>query len=193
MTETRHRLLILGLGNPLYGDDGLGIVAVARLSRRFHIPDGVEVIDGGTLGLALIPCLERAEQAILLDAIAADAPAGALVRLEGRDVPPALPHRLSPHELGVADLLFGASLLDTAPKRLVLLGLVPQRLEFSVVRSDVIDARIDALVDAAVEEARQMGVVLDERESRWESRDDTHDAGAICVGRADLLVGDDRL
>jgi len=67
-------LLVLGLGNVLCGDDGTGVVAVHLLERRYRVPDGVQVLDGGTLGLSLLPYLEQAQQAILVDAIRAEHP-----------------------------------------------------------------------------------------------------------------------
>jgi hydrogenase maturation protease len=69
-------LLVLGLGNLLCGDDGLGAVAVHLLQRRYRVPDGVSVLDGGTLGLSLLPYLEEAHEAILVDAIRGEGPAG---------------------------------------------------------------------------------------------------------------------
>ena len=151
------RLLVLGLGNLLCGDDGLGAAAVARLERDYEAPDEALVLDGGTLGLSLLPYLEDTEDAILIDAIRDDAPTGALVRLAGDDVGPAVLHRLSPHQVGVADLLDGARLHDRYPRRLVLLGLVPLTLGLGVERSAQVEAKLPRLVDAVVAEARRMG------------------------------------
>jgi hydrogenase maturation protease len=155
--ERSSPLLVLGLGNLLCGDDGLGAVAVHLLLRRYESPPGVFVLDGGTLGLSLLPYLEDAEKAILVDAIRADAPAGSLVRLEGDEVAPAVASRLSVHQVGVVDLLDGARWRDRYPKRLVLLGLVPQSLELGLTRSLAVEARLDDLVEAIVAEARGLG------------------------------------
>src|SRR5512141_1175058 len=87
----RHRpirLLVLGLGNVLCGDDGLGAVAISRIRARYEIPEGVSVLDGGTLGLALLPYVEDSEKVILVDAINAEAPPGSFVRLDGEEVGP---------------------------------------------------------------------------------------------------------
>lgn len=164
MTEIVN-LLILGLGNPLCGDDGAGVAAVARLRERYTPPAGVAVLDGGTLGLSLLPYLRQARTVILVNAIAADAPAGTLVRLQGDDVAPAAAHRLSPHQVGVADLLDGARLLGGYPETIVLVGVVPAQIELSIERSPVVEARIDNLVRATVEEAARMGHVFTDRET----------------------------
>ena len=74
-------LLILGLGNVLLGDDGVGPAVIARLRDSYVAAAGSLLLDGGTLGLSLLPYLEDAQTVILVDAVAADAPAGTLVRL----------------------------------------------------------------------------------------------------------------
>src|SRR5271169_4211363 len=89
-------LLVLGLGNPLCGDDGAGIAAVARLRTRWQAPEGVLVLDGGTLGLALMAYLYESPRAILVDAIRTGDPPGTIVRLRGEDVAHAAAGKLSP-------------------------------------------------------------------------------------------------
>ncbi len=150
-------LLIVGLGNVLLGDDGLGVVAVDELVARFDLPDEVRVIDGGTLGLSLLPLLQSARRVILVDAIAADAEAGSLVRLVGEDVSHAAAHRLSPHQVGVADLLDGLRLLGGLPEEIVLIGLVPMSIELDLKRSLPVRDQMDRLVDAVAAETRAMG------------------------------------
>ena len=153
-------LLVLGLGNLLCGDDGAGVVAVARLAERFETPDGAIVLDGGTLGLSLLPYLRDARAVILVDAVAGDGPPGTLVRLAGDDVASAAAHRLSPHQVGVADLLDGLRLLGGRPETIVLVGLVPAELELSVERTPAVETKIDDLVEATVEEAARLGHVF---------------------------------
>jgi hydrogenase maturation protease len=159
------RLLVLGLGNPLCGDDGLGVAAVADLARGHEPPDGALVLDGGTLGLSLLPFLEDAEEAILVDAVRGDAPPGTLVRLSGADVRPAIEARLSVHQVGVADLVAAADLRGRLPRRLVLLGLVPATLDVGVGLSPAVASQLGRLVAAVVSEASGMGHRFLERPS----------------------------
>jgi len=154
------RLLILGLGNLLCGDDGLGAAVIARLRDRYEAPDGVSVLDGGTLGLALLPYLEDSEKAILVDAIRTDDPPGSHVRLEGDDVGPAVALRLSPHQVGVADLLDAARWRGLLPDVLVLLGLVPKTIELGLPRSPRVEEQVPELTRRVVEEARMLGFEL---------------------------------
>ena len=166
----RVELLVLGLGNPLCGDDGAGIAAVARLVEGWSAPEGTVVLDGGTLGLSLLPYLGSAQ----------GDPRGCRPRRRaaGHPLPPAtertsprLRRKLSPHQVGVADLLDSVRLLGGYPEAFVLVGVVPAQLELSLERSPAVAARIDDLVLATVQEAARMGHVFTRRE-----HNDTDDA-----------------
>lgn len=150
-------LLILGLGNVLCSDDGVGPAAVAELRRRYRTPADAAVLDGGTLGLALLPHLESARDVILVDAVAGEGPPGSLVDLSGSDVPPAVRERLSPHQIGVADLLQGARWRDRLPARLQLLGIVPATLKTGLGLSPAVRAALPALVRRVAEAAGALG------------------------------------
>jgi len=162
MSEPRS-LLVLGLGNVLLGDDGVGAAAVSLLLDRWEAPPGTRVLDGGTLGLSLLPYFDGAEAVILVDAIRAEGRPGEVVRLEGDDVAPAVATRLSVHQVGVADLLDSARWLDRYPPHLVLLGLIPQSMNLVVGLSPLVRASLPALVDRVVDEARALGVAFEHR------------------------------
>lgn len=161
--EREVPLLVLGLGNLLCGDDGLGVEAVRVLAEEYEFPEGVRVLDGGTLGLSLLPHVMDARDVILVDAIRGDGPPGTLVRIEGDDVAPAVAGRLSPHQVGVADLLDGARLLDRYPERLVLHGIVPRSLELGLGLSPAVAASLPELLRRVVAEAEAMGFELARR------------------------------
>ena len=161
--DSGSRLLILGLGNLLCGDDGLGALVAQRIAETRTIPEGVQVLDGGTLGLALLPYLEDAERAILVDAIAVDGPPGTLVRLEGDAVGPAVAARLSVHQVGVSDLIEAARWRGRVPPTLVLLGSVPETIELGVGLSPRVQATFAALIDVVCEEAGRLGYPLEKR------------------------------
>jgi hydrogenase maturation protease len=161
--DSRSRLLILGLGNLLCSDDGLGALAAQRIAETRTLPDGVKVLDGGTLGLALLPYLEDAERAILIDAIAADGPPGTLVRLEGDEVGPAVAARLSVHQVGVSDLIEAARWRDRVPPTLVLLGSVPETIELGVGLSPRVQATFPQLIEVVCEEAGRLGFSLEKK------------------------------
>jgi hydrogenase maturation protease len=161
----RTPLLVLGLGNVLLEDDGVGAAAIALLLDRYVPPDGVRALDGGTLGLSLLPYLEEAETVILVDAVKTGEPPGSIVRLDEAAVAPAVATLLSPHQVGVADLLDGARWLDRYPARVVLLGLVPESMELAVGLSPRVRPALAALVERIVEEARTMGFFFRPKEA----------------------------
>jgi hydrogenase maturation protease len=170
----RIPLLVLGLGNVLLEDDGVGSAAIALLHDRFEPPATVRVFDGGTLGLSLLPYLQVSDAVILVDAVRADDAPGTLVRLDGDDVAPAVATRLSPHQVGVADLLDGARWLGRYPARVVLVGLVPASMELSVGLSPLVRASLAELVEQIAREAAALGFSFERRES-----DDTADDGRV--------------
>jgi hydrogenase maturation protease len=153
-------LLILGLGNLICADDGLGVAAVHRLWELYEAPEGVSILDGGTQGLSLLPYVEDAERVILVDAIRDDAQPGSFVRLDGDQVAPAVAHRLSVHQIGVADLLDGARWLERLPTTLVLLGVVPESVELRFGLSPSVERRLPELIGEVVAEARRLGFEL---------------------------------
>ncbi len=155
--DSSRSLLILGLGNVLCSDDGLGVVAVHEILRHYEIPERVRVLDGGTLGLALLSFVQESDDLILVDAVRAQEAPGSLVRLVGSDVPPAVRERLSVHQIGVSDLLDALRLLGRMPPRLVLLGLVPATLELGMNRSPAVENRLPELVERTVAEAAELG------------------------------------
>ncbi len=158
--DSSASLLILGLGNVLCSDDGLGVAALELLERRHWTPEGVRVLDGGTLGLSLLTHIRASDDVIIVDAINGDGPPGTFVRLDGDEVAPAVRSRLSAHQVGVADLLDALGMLDAYPRRLVLLGLVPASLELNYGCSPPVEERLPELVEEIVEEARRLGYDL---------------------------------
>jgi len=153
-------VLVLGLGNVLLGDDGIGAAAVDCLERDYRIPVEVRLVEGGTLGLSLLDEIAQARHVILVDAVATDDPPGTLVRLDGADVVDAVRDRLSVHQVGVADLLNAAHLIGRYPASVVLLGLVPGSIGLGVGRTRIVDAALDALVAAVVREVQTLGYEL---------------------------------
>ncbi len=153
----RIPLLVLGLGNVLCGDDGAGVEAVRLLACR-PLPRGVRVADGGVLGLALLPTIESARRVLFVDAVRCAGPAGRIVVLSGEDVVPALRERLSPHEIGVWDLLWAARLRGTTPEQIAIVAVVPESLEVGVGLSPAVSAALPALVEAVENTAASWGI-----------------------------------
>jgi hydrogenase maturation protease len=151
MRETRGTVVI-GLGNIVLSDDGLGVHVVRRLRDRNGLEDRVELVEGGTAGLLLLPYLADAERVIIVDAIDTGAPAGSLTRLAGEDWRIAFAPHLSPHDVGLRDLLGAAQLSGVWPSELVLHGAQPACTAIGTELSEPVAAALDPLTSAVVAE-----------------------------------------
>ncbi|HMQ35251.1 MAG TPA: hydrogenase maturation protease [Chloroflexaceae bacterium] len=150
-------ILVLGLGNSILRDEGLGVRACERLVERYSLPAGVAVREGGTLGPHLLPDLEGVRDLLVVDAVRADGPPGTLVRREGEALAAALAPKASLHQFGLAELLALAGLLGAPPRRVVLWGMVPAAVEPGLELTAPVAAALDALADAIAGELRAWG------------------------------------
>ena len=149
--------LVIGLGNPLMGDDGLGLAALERLSREWILSPSVELVDGGTWGLNLLHRIEAASQVLFLDAVRAGVEPGTLVELDRERLPRMLGLKLSPHQIDLREVLALAELRGTLPASMMCLGLEPASVELRSGLSPQVAGRLDDLVMAAAARLRAWG------------------------------------
>jgi hydrogenase maturation protease len=150
-------VVVIGLGNPLMGDDGLGIAAVERLREGWSLPGPVRLVDGGTCGMNLLPLIEAAERVVFVDAIDAGRPVGALVQLERNELPRFLGLKFSSHQVDLREVLALAELRGTLPSDVVAIGLQPGRVELSSGLSSQLECRLDQLLAAVLERLERWG------------------------------------
>lgn len=143
--------VVLGLGNVLLSDDGLGVRAVARLAEDARVGPGVTLVDGGTLGLELLSYAAGADRLLVLDAVEIGAAPGTLTRATGADLAE-LPASSSVHQLGVADMLAALRMMGCPPREVVLLGLQPACLTLGTELTPDVAVALDVLVEAAIGE-----------------------------------------
>ena len=155
------RILVLGVGNVLLTDEGIGIHALELLQQHYRLPDEVEVIDGGTSGMDLLDQLADRDCVVLVDAVKTGDRPGTLVRLAGDALPAFFKSKISPHQLGLCDLLAMLQLRGEAPKELVLHGMVPFSLETHLGLSDEAAARMPEFVERIAGELRRLGATLE--------------------------------
>jgi hydrogenase maturation protease len=149
--------LVLGVGNLLISDEGVGVRVVERLTETYNLPEGVQVLDGGTLGLDLLYYLEGIDNLLIVDAIEMDKEPGTLLRMEGDEIPSFLSVKISPHQIGIPDMLFAAKLKDLYPQSVVLWGVQPATLEVGLELSPAVAAQVDVLVNKVVQQLEQWG------------------------------------
>ncbi len=160
MTATRQQIsvLVLGIGNLVMSDDGVGVLVAQRLQQGYRFADNVEVLDGGTLGLDLLPKLENITNLIMIDAVETGQKPGTCVRLCGQELPIALETKLSPHQMGLKDLLAVSELMGHSPKEMVLFGVQPGSVEMEIGLTAEVEAELETLVTNVLNELANWGV-----------------------------------
>lgn len=159
MDDAKRPDVVIGVGNPLMADDGIGIAAVARLRAAWgdHEFDGLELIDGGTWGMNLLPLIETAGRLMIIDAIDQAQPPGALIVLRGSDVPRYMAIKLSPHQIDLREVLALAELRGTLPAETMAIGLQPERVELGFELSHAVESRFDDLLNAVADQLEGWG------------------------------------
>lgn len=155
------RIVVLGIGNILMTDEGIGPHAVTALERRYALPPEVEVIDGGTAGMELIRHLAGADHLIVVDSVRVHQPPATVVRMTGDAVPAFFRTKLSPHQVGLSDLLATLVVLGESPGSVTLIGVQPVSFDMSMELSPEVAAKLDTVVGMVVDELRALGVALD--------------------------------
>ncbi|MFI5104298.1 MAG: hydrogenase maturation protease [Terriglobales bacterium] len=169
-TTPQHRVVVLGMGNLIRSDDGVGIHAIQRLLADPRIPAGVEVMDGGTLGLQLLPAIEDATHILVLDAVNTGAAPGATVRYAMTELEP-LPGSPSVHQIGFADMLEGLRWMNSfSNKTIVLLGVQPEQTGWGESLSPTVEAALPALIQATLEELQKWRATIETPASALHSR-----------------------
>jgi hydrogenase maturation protease len=153
-------VVVLGLGNRLRRDEGLGVHALERLGECYSLDPAIRLVDGGVLGLDLLAYVEGARRLLVLDAMLTDGPPGSLARLAGDAIPAYLGAHGSSHEIGLPDLLALTRLRGTEPEEIVLLGMQPGTIELGWELSGAVAARIDELADAAAAQLTTWGYAV---------------------------------
>lgn len=151
------KTLVLGVGNKLMSDEGVGVHVIERLAEKYKLPAEVQVLDGGTLGLDLLYYLEGIENLLLVDAAETGKEAGMMIRLQDEQVPAFMSIKISPHQMGVPDMLAAAKLKDVYPKRLVLWGIQPELITLGLDLSPVLASKVELLADKLADELRTWG------------------------------------
>lgn len=155
--------LILGLGNVLLQDEGVGVRVVERLRAEYVFPEEVTVLDGGTLGLDLLQYLEGATHVVAIDVVKAGQPPGALIRLQNEEIPAFSSSKLSPHQIGLPDLLALAQLRAYFPQDVVLLGVEPARFDPGLELSPPVAAQVGTLAAYVLAELARWGIGVERR------------------------------
>ena len=154
-----EKIVVLGIGNILLKDEGVGVRVAELLSERYSFPDHVQVMDGGTQGLWLMPTIQQADHLIVIDAVKGKGAPGDLYRLEREDLPSGLRAKQSAHDSDLVEALNLCSLIDVEPKSVVVVGIEPADINpFGTELTPAVAAKVDDLVERVLEELKNLGV-----------------------------------
>lgn len=143
MTENnRNQITILGIGNTLYTDEGLGVHALAALQEQYSMDPQVQLIDGSTDGMSLLGPVEDTDYLIVIDAINAGKEGGHIIELHGNDIPAYYGIKMSIHQLGFQEVLLASKLRERYPKNIVMIGMQPTSLELGIGLSETNEAQL---------------------------------------------------
>ncbi|OQW93449.1 MAG: hydrogenase expression/formation protein [Beggiatoa sp. IS2] len=152
-------ILILGIGNVLWADEGFGVRVVETLQQCYQFPDNVSVLDGGTQGLFLLPYVQTTRRLLILDAIDYGLAAGTFKIVLNEAVPQFMGvKKLSLHQTGFQEVLAAARLLGQYPDELVLIGVQPASLEYGEDLSPVVRAQVMPAVQLTLEQLARWDV-----------------------------------
>jgi hydrogenase maturation protease len=150
--DRRCPTLILGLGNILLRDEGVG-VRVVQAMEGMSLPSGVELFDGGTAGLDLLDAMADRRKVIVIDAIDADVAPGTVLRLSPQELVPQASPTVSLHEVGLLETLAVARQLGTAPAEVVIIGVNPRELGWGLSLSPGIARLVPEIIELVLAEA----------------------------------------
>ena len=155
------QVLVLGVGNILLKDEGAGVRAVERLQEKYHIPESLEVVDGGTSGMELLRFIENKKAVFIFDAIKKQGTKpGDVVLINLIERPNFYRTRISPHQLGISDLLNIATLSNSLPRVVELIGIVPKNFDPGLDLSQEVDLALNKAISYLLELLKNMDIVL---------------------------------
>ncbi|MGO9120763.1 MAG: HyaD/HybD family hydrogenase maturation endopeptidase [Desulfomonilaceae bacterium] len=156
---SKDRIVVLGVGNILLKDEGVGVRVIEELQRQYTLPENVRVVDGGTQGLWLLSTLEEADQLIVVDVVLGGGEPGTMYRLTKDELPKGLRVKQSAHDSDLVEALNYCALLEMGPRNVIVIGIEPADIEpFGVDLTEKIAAKVNELVLRVIDELKALGI-----------------------------------
>lgn len=169
MAENVKSILVLGVGNILFTDEGVGVRAVEQLQEEYVFPPNVTLMDGGTLGTRLMDPIMASQHLIVVDAVLGGGEPGSIYRLTGDDLRKSLAFKNSLHQTDLVDTLIYCGMLGNRPEAVVV-GIEPHDYQtMSVELSSVIRARLPMLMQSVLGEIAKAGGSFASKPKEWKS------------------------
>lgn len=154
----RDRVVVLGLGNILLSDEGAGVHAVTALRKRYTFSPPIDLIDGGTMGLDLLPIFQDRDRILIIDAVDFGKNPGHVGIIEGDAIATVLNTKLSVHHIGLADLLVATKLTRDLPPEIYLVGIQPHSLDVGLSITEPLSYKLVEVLDAALWKLREWNI-----------------------------------
>ena len=153
-------VLILGIGNTILSDEAVGVRAVEALAAAYDLPPGVQAMDGSTSSMEMIDDIADVDLLLVVDALKTGEPHGSLIRIGGEEVPVFFRQKLSPHQIGLPDVLASLEFAGHRPKDIVIIGVEADDFSLGLEMTPAIAARVPDLVAMVVDELARRGILL---------------------------------
>lgn len=154
-----RRITVMGIGNILFSDEGVGIRVIERLQDHYEFPENVLLLDGGVLGLGLLGFMVESDDLVVVDTVRNGGTPGTLYRLEGDEVPRRFLDKTSIHEVDFLEALTACEALDKVPET-VIIGIEPEDIDsLSLDLTPAVESQMDPLIEMVLKELKRLGVV----------------------------------
>jgi len=161
--SAKEHIMILGIGNVLFCDEGTGVRVMEHINYRYEFPDNISLVDGGVLGLNLLGTIAEADQLIVIDAIRNNGTPGDLYRLEGDAIPERIRAKNSLHQVDFLEALTMCQALEKVPET-VIVGVEPEDIETCTLEmTETIQAKIEVIISMVLKELDRLGVPYTQR------------------------------
>ncbi|WP_256760339.1 HyaD/HybD family hydrogenase maturation endopeptidase [Cohnella sp. WQ 127256] len=152
------QITVIGIGNTLYSDEGVGIHVLPLLEERMQHYKNVEIIEGATDGMRLLGPVEDTDHLIILDAINGGEAPGTIYSVYDEAIPAFYGIKMSVHQVGFQEVLFASRIRERVPAHMAMFGVQPASLEFGIGLSETVSSTLDALVDRIEDQVRKWTV-----------------------------------
>ncbi|WHY84340.1 HyaD/HybD family hydrogenase maturation endopeptidase [Neobacillus novalis] len=153
--EQKQRITILGIGNTLFSDEGVGVHLLPILEEALKDDKNIEIIEGLTDGMKLLGPVEDAEYLIIIDAINAGKEGGTIITLVGEEIPAYFGIKMSVHQLGFQEVLFAAQMRERYPKQIVMFGMQPTSLQLGVELTETNQRKLGELAEVVIDQVNR--------------------------------------
>ena len=158
LPDAPRRVALLGVGNILLSDEGVGVRLIERIEAGYRLPEWVTVLDGGTCAMEMLEDLENLDLLVIADCVRTGRPPASVVVLQDDDVPAFFRTKLSPHQVGLSDVLATLHFTDRAPRRVVVVGVQPVSVDTGMELTEAVVAALPEAEAAIVSALQRAGV-----------------------------------